>query len=64
MLRRLPYDLLYARLDLVRINGRLAVMELELIEPILYFNLAPEGVGKLADAVMARLDAPIGRSGS
>ncbi len=58
MLGRLPYDLLYARLDLVRINGRLAVMELELIEPILYFNLAPEGVDKLADAVMARLGAP------
>jgi hypothetical protein len=55
MLGRLPFDLLYARLDLVRIDGRLAVMELELVEPMLYFDLAPEGVGRLAGATMARL---------
>jgi glutathione synthase/RimK-type ligase-like ATP-grasp enzyme len=55
MLGRLPFDLLYARLDLVRVDGRLAVMELELVEPMLYFDLAPEGVGRLAGATMARL---------
>ncbi len=54
MLARLPFDLLYARFDLVRIEGRLAVMELELIEPMLYFNLALEGVGRLVDATLAR----------
>lgn len=55
MLARLPFDLLYARFDLVRVDGRLAVMELELVEPMLYFNLAPEGVGQLVDATLARL---------
>jgi glutathione synthase/RimK-type ligase-like ATP-grasp enzyme len=55
ILARLPFDLLYARLDLVRIDGRLAVMELELIEPILYFNLAPHGVGQLVDSSLSRL---------
>ncbi len=55
MLARLPFDLLYARFDLVRVEGRLAVMELELIEPMLYFNLALEGVGRLVDATLARL---------
>ena len=52
---RLPFSPLYTRLDLVRVDGRLSVMELELIEPILYFDFAPEGAGKLADAALARL---------
>lgn len=55
---RLPYDLLYARLDLVRIDGHLSVMELELIEPILYFNMAPTAVGDLVDASLARAARP------
>jgi glutathione synthase/RimK-type ligase-like ATP-grasp enzyme len=58
MLARLPFDLLYARLDLVRIDGHLAAMELELIEPMLYFDLAREGVGQLVDATIARLREP------
>jgi glutathione synthase/RimK-type ligase-like ATP-grasp enzyme len=58
MLARLPFDLLYARLDLVRTDGHLAVMELELVEPILYFNLAPRGVGRLVSAALARLERP------
>ena len=55
MLARLPFDLLYARFDVVRIDGRLAVLELELIEPMLYFDLAPGSAGRLADATIARL---------
>jgi glutathione synthase/RimK-type ligase-like ATP-grasp enzyme len=54
MLERLPFDLLYVRLDLVRIEDRLAVMELELVEPILYFNLAPQGVSRLVNAILSR----------
>ena len=53
ILATLPYDLLYARLDLVRVDGRLAVMELELIEPILYFDHAPGQAGRLAAATIA-----------
>lgn len=44
IIKRLPFDILYARLDLVRVNGDLSVMEVELIEPILSFNLFPQGV--------------------
>ena len=58
MLAKLPFDLLYARLDLVRMDGHLAVLELELIEPILYFNLAPQGVGSLISATLSRLGQP------
>lgn len=54
ILAAVPHELLYARLDLVRVDGTLAVMELELIEPILYFSLAPERVDRLAAAVIAR----------
>lgn len=57
MLARLPFDLLYVRLDLVRIEDRLAVMELELVEPILYFNLAPHGASRLASAALSRAGA-------
>lgn len=55
MLARLPFDPLYARLDLVRLDGRLVVMELELIEPILYLALAPHAAARLAEAIVARL---------
>jgi glutathione synthase/RimK-type ligase-like ATP-grasp enzyme len=54
VLAALPFELLYARIDLVRVDGRLVVMELELIEPILYFSLAPERVDRLAAALIAR----------
>lgn len=49
---RLPFDPPYARLDLVRLDGRLAVMEAELVDPILYFQHAPEGAARLAEAVL------------
>jgi glutathione synthase/RimK-type ligase-like ATP-grasp enzyme len=55
MAARLPFDLLYARFDVVRVAGRLAVLELELIEPMLYLDLVPERAGRLADAAIARL---------
>lgn len=47
----IPFDTLYARLDFVRIEGRLAVMEAELIEPILSLDLVPGSAGRLVDAV-------------
>lgn len=36
-------DLLYARVDGILKNGKFLLMELELIEPDLYFDYAPEG---------------------
>lgn len=47
---RLPFDLLYARLDFVRVDGQLAVMEVEFIEPIFSFNLVPESITRLVNA--------------
>ena len=57
MQRRLPFDLLYARFDVVRFAGRLAVLELELIEPMLFLDLAPGSAARLADATIARVAA-------
>ena len=53
----LPFsDLLYARIDMVRLgNGQLAVMEAELIEPFLYPQQG-SGLGyRLASAIRGRL---------
>ncbi len=52
ILAAVGFDLLYARLDAVRIDGRLAVMELELIEPMLYLGLAPGSAERPASAVL------------
>lgn len=52
---KLPSDLLYARLDLVRLDDRLVIMELELIEPMLYFDTAPSSADRLARAALSRL---------
>lgn len=44
---------LYARVDLVRLaDGRPALMELELIEPSLYFPFHPQAADRFADAVV------------
>lgn len=46
---------LFARVDLARLDGRLHVMELELIEPNLFLEFVPESAPHLADAVVAAL---------
>jgi glutathione synthase/RimK-type ligase-like ATP-grasp enzyme len=43
----------YARVDVARFDGELHLMELELIEPDLYLDLAPEKAELLAEAVLA-----------
>jgi glutathione synthase/RimK-type ligase-like ATP-grasp enzyme len=51
-----PKDLLYARVDAVRgLNGRLALIELEAIEPYLFLSFAPAAADFLADALAERL---------
>jgi glutathione synthase/RimK-type ligase-like ATP-grasp enzyme len=50
-----PDDVVYARVDLVETSGGPRLMELELIEPELYFRLAPGGADRLAAAVAGRL---------
>lgn len=51
VLARIAQKLLYARVDLVRYNGRFAVMELELIEPALYFRMDSEAPRRFARAI-------------
>jgi len=50
VLDKLPLDILYARLDFVRVAGQMSVMEVELIEPIFSFNLVPESIVRLVNA--------------
>ena len=57
-----PHDSLYARLDFVRVAGELAIMEVELIEPILSFDLAPTAADHLVDATVARHRAGVERA--
>ncbi len=56
VLDKLPADILYARLDFVRVNGQLAVMEVELIEPIFSFNLVPESIMLLVNATKTKFE--------
>ncbi len=47
--------LLYGRVDVVRLDGRWAVMELELVEPSLFLTYRPEAATTLARAVARRV---------
>jgi len=50
-----PRELLYARADTVPLDGAPHVMELELIEPALFLEDAPEALHAFADAIETRL---------
>jgi glutathione synthase/RimK-type ligase-like ATP-grasp enzyme len=51
VLSRIRTDLLYARIDLVRdASGGFMLMELELIEPALYFRMDPDSPARFAHA--------------
>ncbi|MFT5357981.1 MAG: hypothetical protein ACI9KE_005218 [Polyangiales bacterium] len=54
-LAAVPFELLYARVDLVHFDGAWGLMELELIEPSLYFPFDEESPARFARAVHARL---------
>lgn len=53
-LAAIPGECLYARVDLIRVDDHWAVMELELIEPSLYFNLDNASVQRFVDAFVAK----------
>jgi glutathione synthase/RimK-type ligase-like ATP-grasp enzyme len=54
----IPFDVLYARVDIVRDNaGQLAIMEVEMIEPELFFRYRPEAADSLASGLARRLAA-------
>lgn len=50
-----PSPGLYARVDGIVRDGRFVLMELEQIEPYLFFGQAPDACGRLARALRARL---------
>ena len=51
-----PTPLLYARIDVARDhNGSPRVMELELVEPSLFFEKGPEALARLVAALRRRL---------
>jgi glutathione synthase/RimK-type ligase-like ATP-grasp enzyme len=51
-----PLD--YGRVDLMELDGRLVVGEVELIEPGLYLDVAPGNAAPFADLVLARTATP------
>jgi glutathione synthase/RimK-type ligase-like ATP-grasp enzyme len=56
VLRAVPGDLLYARVDLLPgAAGEPLLLELELTEPSLFLGHAPGAAGRFADAIAARL---------
>lgn len=50
-----PDELVYARVDLIDVDGSPTLMELELIEPDLFLRMAPGAVDAFAVAVAAQL---------
>lgn len=48
---------LYARVDCVPLDGALHLMELEVVEPQLFFRLEPASGARFADALLLRLGA-------
>jgi hypothetical protein len=50
-----PGPLTYARVDLIDVDGQPTLMELELIEPDLFFRADPAALGRFADALVAEL---------
>ena len=54
-LAALPADVLYARIDLVRYKNEFVVIEMELIEPSLYFNMDADSPHRFVDAFIEML---------
>jgi hypothetical protein len=48
-------ELLYARVDGIERNGRLILMELELIEPFLYLGFSEGAIQRFAEAIYRRI---------
>lgn len=55
IVNKIPEDLLYARVDGIIIDGQFYLMELELIEPDLYFEFAQGGQQVFIDTLIKKL---------
>jgi hypothetical protein len=49
---------LYARVDGVETREGFLLMELEMLEPLLFFELEPAAPARFAEAMVARLGVP------
>lgn len=58
ILEGVEVNLLYARVDAINRNGQLFLMELELVEPHLFFDEHPQAAARFADAMVAQLSDP------
>jgi hypothetical protein len=47
-------DILYARVDGVSRDGKLLLMELEVIEPALFFSHAPGAAARMAELIVSK----------
>jgi hypothetical protein len=47
-------EILYARVDGIVRDGALLLMELEVIEPVLFFSHAPGAAARMAELIVAR----------
>jgi glutathione synthase/RimK-type ligase-like ATP-grasp enzyme len=57
ILTHIKEPLLYARVDGVMVHGQFLLMELELIEPVLFFQQAPYAVGTFVDLLLSNYSA-------
>ena len=57
VMTRVPSTCIYARVDVVESSRGPILMELELIEPELYFLIAPEAAKSFAGMVIDRLQS-------
>ncbi len=57
-LQTIPEKVLYARIDLVKYLGEYQLMEIELIEPSLYFNLDDKAASRFAQAFNQWMENP------
>lgn len=55
ILRHCPGHPAYARVDVIIDDGAITLMEVELVEPELFFTYCPDGAAQLADLALARL---------
>ncbi len=55
VLEAIEADLLYARVDAIERDGQLFLMELELIEPHLFFEQDPASSARFAEALQKRM---------
>lgn len=51
VIEKIPEATLYARVDYVRLAGKPHLMELEVLEPDLFFDQSPESIGFFSDAI-------------